>query len=297
MNKLELATAVDTPRTMGDEVERLVRGFEAYAERSGQRIVELRVSGCGADVHVTAKFEKEEMVDGRVGAARCAAPDAANISSGMHVPVEMDAHLEEQMIDVTPESSPPLAEDVLQDHEQQDIQQQTVTPAEPRVTRPLVQDRNPNAKFDCLLRLARQIRENVTKLAAANHSLIELELKTRQETTLRAIESHEECAKGVQQLQAKIVEAIAEIDTPEPQVAHPRVEGANSEFKRNALISIGAQIVENEKTTLREVTEGNKIEADISDKRNARTTAAHADRCQSIAEMQKEILAQLKDIP
>ena len=102
---------------------------------------------------------------------------------------------------------------------------------------------------------------------------------------------------GIQRLQAKIVEAIAEIDTPEPQVAHPLVQGANSESKRNALISIGAQIVENEKTTLREVTEGNKIEADISDKRNARTTAAHTDRCQSIAEMQKEILAQLKDIP
>ena len=286
---------------MGDAVERQVRLLVAFAADSGQRIAELRVSGCGADVHV--KFEKEEMVDGRVGAARCAAadrcaaPDVANISSGERVPVEMDAHLEEQMIDVIPESSPPLAEDVLQDHEQQVIQQQTVTPAEPRATRPLVQDRKPNAKFDCLLELARQIRENVTKLAAANHLLIELELRTRQETTLRAIESHEECAKGVQQLQAKIVEAIAEIDTPEPQVAHPRVEGANSESKRNALISIGAQIVENEKTTLREVTEGNKIEADISDKRNARTTAAHADRCQSIAEMQKEILAQLEDIP
>tara|TARA_B100000482_G_C12609927_1_gene298595 strand:- start:111 stop:230 length:120 start_codon:yes stop_codon:yes gene_type:complete len=32
---------------MGDEVEGFVRGFEAFAERSGQRIVELRASGRG----------------------------------------------------------------------------------------------------------------------------------------------------------------------------------------------------------------------------------------------------------
>ena len=43
---------------MGDEVERFVRGFEAFAERSGQRIVELQASGSGADVHVTAKFDQ-----------------------------------------------------------------------------------------------------------------------------------------------------------------------------------------------------------------------------------------------
>jgi hypothetical protein len=41
-------------------MEHVVRSFEAFAERSGQRIVELQASGSGADVHVTAKFEKAE---------------------------------------------------------------------------------------------------------------------------------------------------------------------------------------------------------------------------------------------
>ena len=40
---------------MGDEVERFVRGFEAFAARSGQRIVELRASGRGADVSKTVR--------------------------------------------------------------------------------------------------------------------------------------------------------------------------------------------------------------------------------------------------
>ena len=44
-----------------DEVERFVRGFEAFAARSGQRIVELRASGRGADVCVNATFEKVEI--------------------------------------------------------------------------------------------------------------------------------------------------------------------------------------------------------------------------------------------
>ena len=77
---------------MGDEVERFVRGFEAFAARSGQRIVELRASGRGADVCVTATFEKVEMAaDERVGAAwcaaaaRCAAPDVVNVNSGVRV--------------------------------------------------------------------------------------------------------------------------------------------------------------------------------------------------------------------
>ena len=39
-------------------MEHVVRGFEAFAERSGQRIVELQASGSGADVHVTAKFDQ-----------------------------------------------------------------------------------------------------------------------------------------------------------------------------------------------------------------------------------------------
>ena len=85
--------------------------------------------------------------------------------------------------------------------------------------------------------------------------------------------------------------------TPEPQVAQRLVQGENPDSKRKDLISICGLLVDGEKTTLREVNEGNKIEADISENRHARTTAAHADRCQSIAEMQKEILAQLKDIP
>ena len=44
-----------------DEVERFVRGFEAFAARSGQRIVELRASGRGVDVCVNATFEKVEI--------------------------------------------------------------------------------------------------------------------------------------------------------------------------------------------------------------------------------------------
>ena len=44
-------------------MEHVVRGFEAFAERSGQRIVELQASGSGADVHVRAKFEKAETAD------------------------------------------------------------------------------------------------------------------------------------------------------------------------------------------------------------------------------------------
>ena len=175
-------------------------------------------------------------------------------AAAKRVSTEMGSHLEEQMIVVTTDSSLPLAEDVppMQDPEQQVIQQQTVTPAEPRAARPLVQGGNPfDAKLNCLVEMGRQLLETLTTSGAEINEALRIELNVCHEISSKAFEARKCKWEAVQQLQRELIKKIAEMPiqeqdpeqqvAPEPQVTHRLVVGgkaAAAEQMSNRLLEL-----------------------------------------------------------